>query len=326
MVFAENLHQNILLPYSHRHLVFTIPKRIRPFFRFNRKLLAILYRSAWEAWRECLSASGHNGRPAMVISLHTSGDLLQWHPHLHAIALNGTVDELGVFTPLDNIDTTELEAAFQRRVLGALVDLELLDLDSATNIASWEHSGFSAWVGEPFSDEQQRLFVARYLKKHSLSLERIKLLDLPLGATVQLVKHLDDGDQTKELSPLEFLAQLSVHIPDTWEQSVRYYGAYAARTRGAKKTAHPFTPIAKLRLPDENESQRKPSAFWASNIKRVYEIDPLACSRCGEQMKIVAFVHKLSEIRKLTKHLGISDWKPPPSFASSSGRRIVPID
>ena len=326
VVFAENLHQNILLPYPHRHLVFTLPKRLRPFFRFDRKLLAILFRAAWEAWRECLTASGHNGKPAMVISLHTSGDLLQWHPHLHAIALSGTLDELGAFTPAANIDTVQLEAAFQRRVLGALVDLERLDLDSATNIASWDHSGFSAWVGEPFSGEQQRLFIARYLKKHSLSLERIKLIDSPLGAAVQLVKQLDDGVQTRELSPLEFLAQLSFHIPDTWEQSVRYYGAYAARTRGAKNNAHPFALIAKLQLPLEEDPPRKPSPFWASNIKRVYEIDPLECPKCGAQMKIVAFIHKLSEIKKLTKHLGISDWKPPPQFAGSSGRRVVPVD
>jgi hypothetical protein len=29
---------------------------------------------------------------------------------------------------------------------------------------------------------------------------------------------------------------------------------------------------------------------WAMLIKRVYEIDPLACPRCGGQMKVVAFI------------------------------------
>jgi hypothetical protein len=116
----------------------------------------------------------------MVISLHTSGDLMQWHPHAHAIALSGTI-EAGEFTKADNINTVELEASFQRQVLDALVEKELLDLDSAVNLASWQHSGFSAWVGEPFTDNQQRLFIARYLKKHTFSHERLKLPDLRLA-------------------------------------------------------------------------------------------------------------------------------------------------
>jgi hypothetical protein len=43
-------------------------------------------------------------------------------------------------------------------------------------------------------------------------------------------------------------------------------------------------------------------------------------------MRIVAFIHKLSEIKKITKHLGISDWKPPPNFQANTARRVLSVD
>ena len=49
VLFAENLVNNVLLPASHQHLVFTIPKRIRPYFKFDRSNLQFLYSAAWQS-------------------------------------------------------------------------------------------------------------------------------------------------------------------------------------------------------------------------------------------------------------------------------------
>ena len=37
LIFAENLHENILELVPHRHCVFSLPKRLRAFFRYDRK-------------------------------------------------------------------------------------------------------------------------------------------------------------------------------------------------------------------------------------------------------------------------------------------------
>ena len=47
VVFAENLVSEVLLPQPQRHVVYTIPKRLRCYFRFNRRLLSSLYAAAW---------------------------------------------------------------------------------------------------------------------------------------------------------------------------------------------------------------------------------------------------------------------------------------
>jgi hypothetical protein len=56
-------------------------------------------------------------------------------------------------------------------------------------------------------------------------------------------------------------------------------------------------------------------------IKRVYEIDPLVCPRCGGQMKVIAFIERPQGtlIEKILRHCGL--WQPsapraPPAFAA----------
>jgi hypothetical protein len=58
---------------------------------------------------------------------------------------------------------------------------------------------------------------------------------------------------------------------------------------------------------------------WAMPIKRVYEVDPLACPHCGGTMKVVAFIEppQGEVIEKILRHCGL--WKPrPPPAADSS--------
>ena len=53
---------------------------------------------------------------------------------------------------------------------------------------------------------------------------------------------------------------------------------------------------------------------WAALIKRVYEVDPLKCPKCGGEMKVIAFIEKRDQpdvIEKILKHCGIWERAPP---------------
>ena len=72
----------------------------------------------------------------------------------------------------------------------------------------------------------------------------------------------------------------------------RYYGWYASRTRGARrrreaaaagKTEEPVT-IVNL----EDGSLRAARYRWAELLRRIFEVDPLACPRCRGPMRILA--------------------------------------
>ena len=50
-----------------------------------------------------------------------------------------------------------------------------------------------------------------------------------------------------------------------------------------------------------------PSKTWRELIKKVWDVDPLTCPRCGSEMKIISLIQYPDVIRQILKHLGL--WK-----------------
>jgi hypothetical protein len=53
-------------------------------------------------------------------------------------------------------------------------------------------------------------------------------------------------------------------------------------------------------------------------IRKVYEVDPLACSQCGGQMKVIAFITDFPVVDRIINHLKltfVADKPPPPHIA-----------
>ena len=47
---------------------------------------------------------------------------------------------------------------------------------------------------------------------------------------------------------------------------------------------------------------------WARLIHKVYEVDPLACPKCGAPMHVIALIDDATVIRRILEHLGL--WAP----------------
>jgi ribosomal protein S27E len=93
--FGEWLCSQVLKLVPHRQWVFSIPKRLRIYFLFNRKLLAQLSRCAWKVLNDYLkhSAPFDDAVPSAAIAVHAFGDFQQFNPHLHLIATDGCKDK-----------------------------------------------------------------------------------------------------------------------------------------------------------------------------------------------------------------------------------------
>jgi hypothetical protein len=89
--FGEFLVEEVLEAVPHRQYVFTIPKRLRIFFMFDRRLLAGLSRCAWRALSAYLQSAVvyPDAKPGAIIAVQTFGDFLNFNPHLHIIATDG---------------------------------------------------------------------------------------------------------------------------------------------------------------------------------------------------------------------------------------------
>ena len=256
------------------------------------------------------------------MSLHSAGDLLNWHPHIHSQVLSGTVDENGKFHPLEHIDTELIEEMFAEKVFLFLLEKELISEEAVCNMKSWNHSGFRIWLGDDIQPEnqEQRLFISRYLAKCPISLSRIKILDNPLSPTIRYYKDNNKTDYI-DTTPLEFLAKLSLHIPKVHERTSRLFGLYSYRTRGAKNRDARFKALLQNNfepLEPPLPEKKPPSRYWATYIKKVYEVNPLLCRRCGSEMKIKSFIHDYNKIKKITESLGVKDWRAPPHFKNNT--------
>ncbi len=117
--------------------------------------------------------------------------------------------------------------------------------------------------------------------------------DKPTGPTA--------GSET--LGVLEFLARVVSHIPNKGQVLQRHYGWYANRTRGIRRKdgAHEQPPTAEAESvpPSLPEARRR----WAELLRRIFEVDPLRCPRCGHEMRIVAFITQPRVIDRILTHL-----------------------
>ena len=111
-----------------------------------------------------------------------------------------------------------------------------------------------------------------------------------------------------EFDALEFLAQLSCHVPKTYESITRYYGRYSSRRRGERAKLSP-SPAEE---PESDIRQEYRRSSWSACIKRLYEIDPLECPKCKAQMRIISFIQDTHSIKDIMKAQGIPDFQAPP--------------
>ena len=305
-LFGAFLAEEVLEDVGHCLWTFTIPKMLRPYFRHHRHLLGELSKAAWEVVRELMAtAVGDPGlRPGMVSVVHTHGDMLGWHPHVHAIASRGGWAADGSFTPVPFVDATGAEQLFGHQVITLLRDEGLLTEERIELLLSWRHSGFSAHnavriaAGDAASIER----LARYLLRSPVALERMRL-DAPAGEVHYQAKEASGrGPRKHTFEPVELLARLLQHVPEPRLHQVRYYGYYSnvARARRAPDTEQ----AASASLPEPTAAERKQlRRSWAQLIRRIYEVDPLVCRECGAEMRILAFILDSAVIRKILHHL-----------------------
>jgi len=102
---------------------------------------------------------------------------------------------------------------------------------------------------------------------------------------------------------LEFIARVTSNIPDKGQVMVRYYGLYANVHRGKVKKAS-LVPLV-VRLAEE-EPKPVPSKDWAEMIRKVYEVDPMVCPKCGGTMKIIAFITEYAVVDRIIDHLKLT--------------------
>ena len=155
--------------------------------------------------------------------------------------------------------------------------------------------------------------IARYMIRPPITPERM----LGEAGNAQIIYRSDivhprHQANFRVFDPLDFLAEVSAHIPDPHEKTTLFYGWYSNRTRGYRKQ-HGL--LAKAEAPDpgpgtDHRARLEVRRSWARLIRQVYEVDPLLCPQCGGTMKVIAVIERLAVVRQILDHLRLPTTAP----------------
>ncbi len=335
LLFAEWLDTHILEQVSHTQFVFTIPKLLRPIFKYHPKDLGLLCKAAWQSLKEMFqeAASDHSALPGVVISVQSYGDSLNLHPHIHAIASRGVWSADGNYESIPPLDTQQLMLLFRHHVIKNLLAAGRISQATVDILDRFHHPGFSAYEGNVVSpdDSGARERLASYLVHAPFSLDRLHY-DRDAGVVTydprSSQNSYPNSTAPQRLSPLDALAALTAFIPEKGLQLARYYGYYSNKARGQRRRQNPAASLpdatsSSASCPDEvpdDDFRRFCRRAWARLIRKVYLADPLTCPKCGGTLRIISFIDNPCVIKKILKHLNLWDApeRPPPPQRSTT--------
>jgi hypothetical protein len=263
-----------LLPVEYYHLVFTLPAELHELARANPMVLYdLLFRAAAAAVRDVAANPKWLGAvPGLLLVLHTWGQTLQHHPHVHGVVTGGglscdaaaAVDASptwracrpGFFLPVRALSRVfrgqyldGLRRAYARgrlRFAGRLAALA----GAAAFRAFLRPLGRKDWVvyaKRPFGGPAQVLkYLARYT--HRVAISNHRLVALEGGRVTFRYKDSADGrrDKVMTLDAVEFLRRFVQHVLPAGFVKVRHYGLLANRHRAERLAACRRLLAAKL--------------------------------------------------------------------------------
>lgn len=206
----------------------------------------------------------------------------------------------GTFLPLPRLATEPFLKLWEQEVFALLLAEGKITEDVVANMRSCKHSGFSVdqSVRLEAGDQQGVQRLIEYFLRCPFSQARM-IEVTEAGKVIYKTEHNavgrfpEPGDDEllagpsrnfQVFDPLDFLAEVTQHIPDPGAHLVRYYGWYSNKTRGQRAQRQPGTAAGSgvaAPLPTAREARKG----WAALLKQVYAAHPICCPKCGSAMR-----------------------------------------
>jgi hypothetical protein len=252
--WIEN-RQSELLHVPYFHVVFTVPEEIADIaFQNKRTVYGILFRATAETLTTIAADPQHLGAEIGFFAvLHTWGQTLLFHPHLHCVVPGGGLSPDGktwiscrprFFLPVEVLSCLfrrlflkYLQKAFDSGQLQFSGSLEKLrdPHQFRRYLAPLKNSKWVVYAKPPFGGPQQVLdYVGRYT--HRVAISNNRLLDIENDrVSFRWKDYRDNGQQkTMTLSAEEFIRRFLIHVLPDGFQRIRYFGFLCNRYRQDK--------------------------------------------------------------------------------------------
>ena len=248
-----------LLPVEYHHVVFTLPASVAELALANpRCLYELLFRAARQTLLE-VAADPHwlGALPGVLMVLHTWGQNLHHHPHVHAVVTGGglSCDPSGVVDVVPRwlrcrpgflLPVRVLSRVFRGKYLAGLRQAAQRDrwrwpatlghLAEPSELRRWltplYEQDWVVYAKPPFGGPQHVLkYLARYT--HRVALSNRRLLSLAAGRVTFRSKDYAAAARPKTLTlpATEFLRRYVQHVLPRGFVKIRHYGLLANRRR-----------------------------------------------------------------------------------------------
>jgi len=294
--------QSELLPVPYFHVVFTLPGRLGPLALQNKVVIYnLLFQSAAETLQQIAADPRHLGAEIGILAvLHTWGQNLHHHPHLHCVVPGGGLApdasrwigcKEDFFLPV-RVLSVVFRGKFLDRLRHAFAEGKLSFHGQLAPLAKPE--AFARLIGDcyqtdwvvyakpPFGGPTQVLkYLARYT--HRVAIANRRLVSLEDGHVTFRWKNYaeDNRKETMTLSAVEFLRRFFLHLVPSRFVRIRHYGFLANRHR-AKKLARCRELLSESADAASSEPLGQPEA---TSPEEPNDAEPKPCPVCGGRMR-----------------------------------------
>jgi hypothetical protein len=289
-----------LLPVEYFHVVFTVPDTIASIALQNKKIVYdILFRATAETLRQIAANPEHLGAEIGFLAiLHTWGQNLMHHPHIHCVVPGGGLSSDGIswissregfFLPVRvlsrlfrGIFLDLLKKAFDRQDLKFFGELEKLSepagFSSFLKSKRWEE--WVVYAKRPFGGPTQVLnYLGRYT--HRVAISNNRLVSLKNGKVTFTWKDYRHGDRisTMSLDSHEFIRRFLMHVLPEGFVRIRHFG-FLSNCHRERKLAQCRQA---LNVTDESQIQESsPPKDWKSLYEALTGNSLSICPICKE--------------------------------------------
>jgi hypothetical protein len=309
-------HRAQLLPVPYFHVVFTLPAAISSLALQNQRLVyGILFRAAAQTLRRIAADPKHLGaRIGFLAVLHTWGQNLQHHPHLHCVVPSGGLSSDGrrwirgrahFFLPVRVLSRLfrgvflqglqEAQAAGKLRFHGSLQKLG--DADAfAHRIQTCRRIEWVVYAKPPFGGPEQVLdYLGRYT--HRVAISNNRLISLENGKVTFRCKDYQAGNKQKRmtLDAGEFIRRFLLHVLPAGFVRIRHYGWLANAQRRQK-----LALCRELLGVEQPEKEQQTSAENLGEAgKRLTAASFMICPACGQgRMVVIDIIDPTGSLRE----------------------------
>jgi hypothetical protein len=231
-----------LLNVPYFHVVFTLPSEFNSYALSHGKIVyGSLFRAAWHTLQQFGDNPKHlGGRMGMIAVLHTWGQNMSLHPHLHCIVPGGGLSKSGQWKKAKNngkylFNVKSMSAVFRAKYISELRKSDLKIPQKVYNEVF--RKKWVVYAKEPFRSPKYVIeYLGRYTHKIAISNHRITDVDRKSRSVTFTAKDYRRAGRKVNLtvSSVEFIRRFALHILPKGFTRIRHYGILSSSWKKEK--------------------------------------------------------------------------------------------